>query len=81
MQTFHVKRLPEKVGIMAGEPEEDLKEFQLFELFTKWKKKKNTKQKKRVNHHNSDERCNDTKNSWHNIITTYCPWCDTYYGI
>ena len=43
MQTFHVKRLPEKVGIMAGEPEEDLKEFQLFELFTKWKKKKKYK--------------------------------------
>ena len=46
MQTFHVKRLPEKVGIMAGEPEEDLKEFQLFELFTKWRKKKKQSRRK-----------------------------------
>lgn len=29
MQTFHIKILPDKVGIMAGEPGEDLHEFQL----------------------------------------------------
>lgn len=28
MQTFHIKILPDKVGIMAGEPGEDLNEFQ-----------------------------------------------------